>query len=310
MTPVATLTHEAFIFDSDDEFVATLTPYLREGLAHGHGLVAAVTHSNLNLLRESLGADAAEVTLIDRDDWYRRPSTTVAGWTRLLHGAKARGCSFVRIIGEVAFGSSEHHATWARYEAALNSLFAESPAWIICPYDTRRLPDTVVSDARRTHPGLAGPVRGHSRDYQQPDEFFNATPEPLPAVVGPPVAQLPLDTVDSIAIARRLVRRIAEDDGWAGLRLDEALLVLTEIVSNSFRHGTGRRELRVWTSDGSLVGEVTDEGPGLPDPLLGYRPVPDTAAGGRGLWISHQLCDRLVIHHDGGITRARFVIER
>jgi anti-sigma regulatory factor (Ser/Thr protein kinase) len=135
-------------------------------------------------------------------------------------------------------------------------------------------------------------------------------PEQLPTVVGPPAAELSLTSIESIAPARRLVRRVAEGAGWVGTRLDEALVVLTEIVSNSLRHGMGRRELRVWTSSGSLVCEVTDQGSGITDPLVGYRPPTDTATGGRGLWISNQLCDRLAIHHDAGTTRARFEIAR
>ena len=64
---------------------------------------------NIDLLRESLGPQADLVTFIDRDDWYRRPSATVAGWEQLLARASSRGHGHIHIIGEVAFGDRLRH---------------------------------------------------------------------------------------------------------------------------------------------------------------------------------------------------------
>lgn len=79
-------------------------PFVRDGLAQEQAVAAAVTPTNIALLRDALGVDASEVTFLDRDDWYQRPATTVAGWHRLLVDAADRGCPQIRLIGESSSG--------------------------------------------------------------------------------------------------------------------------------------------------------------------------------------------------------------
>jgi hypothetical protein len=85
------LTHDAFFYGTDERFIDVLVPFVRDGLEREQAVVAAVTHANVGLLRDALGPDAAPVTFIDRDDWYQRPASTVAGWQRLLTDATGRG---------------------------------------------------------------------------------------------------------------------------------------------------------------------------------------------------------------------------
>ena len=287
--------------------MAALVPFARAGLEQDAALVAAVTASNIALLRDALGADAAAVTFIDRDEWYRRPATTVAGWQRLLTDALARGHKGMRIVGEVAFGASPGHSTWTRYEAALNDVFAAAPAWIVCPYDTRVLPDSLLAEARRTHPATFHPQRRPSAGYLAPEQFLRIVAEPMPPVSGPPA--ISMDVADGVAAARRAVAALLASAGWGGHeRGDDLILAMCEIVTNSIRHGRGRRELRVWAGAGSVTCEVTDDGNGLDDPLLGYRPPAQDLTGGRGLWIAQQLCDALTIARRDTTTVVRFAV--
>jgi anti-sigma regulatory factor (Ser/Thr protein kinase) len=303
----ATLTHDAMLYGSDDEFVSALVPYVREGLEHDEALVAAVTPANIAVLRDALGTDAAAVTFIDRNEWYRRPATTVAGWQRLLTDALARGHKSMRLIGEVAFGARRDHPTWTRYEAALNDVFAQAPAWIVCPYDTRTLPPALLDDARRTHPATFHPRRCPSEHYLEPEQFLRSVAEPMPPITGPPA--LSLDVAEGVAAARHAVSALLAAAGWAGLdRGDDLILAMCEIVTNSVRHGRGRRELRVWAHGGTVTCEVTDEGNGVADPLIGYRPPAQDVTGGRGLWIAQQLCDALTVVRRDATTVVRFAV--
>ena len=307
MIRTAQLTHDALFYGSDDEFVATLTPFLCDGLAQGQAAVAAITRSNIALLRDALGTDADAVSFIDRDEWYQRPAATIAGWQRLLAEATGRGHAHVRIVGEVGFGPSDRHPTWTRYESALNGVFADAPAWIVCPYDTRALPPAVLEDARRTHPAVTDPVRRDSDHYLVPEELLRTVWEPLPPVAGPPMIEIVLE--EDVAAVRHAVGRAATAYGWQGFdRLDDLLLAVSEVVTNSLRHGRGRRELRAWMAHQTMICEVTDEGPGLVDPLIGYRPPGDSPLGGRGLWIAQQVCDWLAIDSRDGTTRVRFLV--
>lgn len=309
----AQLTHDAMFYGSDEEFVAALAPFAREGLERAEPVVAAVTPANTALLRAALGADASAVTFIDRDGWYQRPAATVAGVQRLLADAAGRGQSRVRLIGEVKFGPARRHSTWTRYEAALNDVFAQAPAWIVCPYDTRVLPASLLRDAGRTHPATFHPVRRHSDGYLTPAQFLDAVPEPMPPVNGAPAVRLDINSLDvnsGVAPARRAVSAVITAGGWSGLdRGDDLILALSEIVTNSIRHGRGRRELRIWTDRETVTCEVSDDGNGPEDPLIGYRPPRPDTVGGRGMWIARQLCDALAVTRRGSSTIVRFAVK-
>lgn len=303
------LTHDALYYADDDEFVAGLAPFLRDGLARGDAAAAAVTRSHIDLLREALGNDARAVWFVDRDQWYQRPTGTIAGWRRLLADATSRGHPYVRIVGEVGFGPSDRHPTWTRYESVLNRVFAAAPAWIVCPYDTGRLPPSVLADAGRTHPVVADPRRRRSDGYLPPEVLLRSVREPMPPVTGPPALELRLMLDEAVMSARHAVGNAVAAAGWLNPdRLDDLLLALTEVAGNSVRHGAGRRQVRLWAPGWGVVCEVADDGTGPADPLVGYCPPEDLPEHGRGLWIARQVCDRLSIEHRDGTTRVRFTV--
>jgi anti-sigma regulatory factor (Ser/Thr protein kinase) len=283
-------------------------PFVRGGLARGDAVVVAVTPSNIDLLRAAIGPDADAVRFIDRTEWYVRPAGTIAGWKAEVDGAVRRGHEFVRIIGEVNFGPDGRQASWTRYESVLNRVFADAPAWIVCPYDTRSLPDVILDSARHTHPTLitrAG--RGESPRYMAPEEYLTAVPEPLPTLTGQPAVTLKIG--DSVAAIRHAVHTAATAGAWlARDRLGDLLAALSEVVTNTLKHGNGERKLSVWTDQGAVVCEVTDQGQGPVDPLAGYRPPSDHANGGMGLWIARQVCDAVSIENVDGMTRVRLAM--
>lgn len=302
--PAPALTHDALLYRTAAEFLAATVPFLRDGLDLGHACVVAVQRHNAGLLRAALGDRASEVTFLDRDAWYQRPAVTVQGWKRLLDAALEEGRRRVHIIGEVHFGTQDRHASWTRYESALNAVFADAPAWIICPYDLAGLPADIVRGARRTHPEILDPNRATSAEYEQPERLLAAVPEPVRAAVGPPTLDLAFGP--SASVLRERVRAAART--LPQPRRDALVIVVGEVAANSLRHGWGPRRARLWVGPDGVVGEVTDRGPGPSDPLTAYRPPAGTGAHGWGLWVAHQLCDGLAIEHRDGLTRVRFAL--
>jgi CheY-like chemotaxis protein/anti-sigma regulatory factor (Ser/Thr protein kinase) len=61
--------------------------------------------------------------------------------------------------------------------------------------------------------------------------------------------------------------------------VEDAHVVVSELVTNAFVHAGTRCELRVGLTDRALRLQVTDYGPGMPDP----RPADERAEHGRGL---------------------------
>ncbi|MCT2594651.1 ATP-binding protein [Streptomyces sp. N2-109] len=86
----------------------------------------------------------------------------------------------------------------------------------------------------------------------------------------------------------------------AALHMDDAALVVSELVTNATVHGDGRCRLRLSSEAGSLTIEVHDHGPGTPV----VRAVTAEAEGGRGIAMVRCLAQRLDItpHAAGGKT--------
>jgi anti-sigma regulatory factor (Ser/Thr protein kinase) len=79
--------------------------------------------------------------------------------------------------------------------------------------------------------------------------------------------------------ARRFAAEVVV--GCGAVPTDDLLLVVSELVTNAVRHGSGAMEVRVEVADHHARIEVLDEGGArIPDPPV--LPPPD-AVGGRGL---------------------------
>jgi CheY-like chemotaxis protein/anti-sigma regulatory factor (Ser/Thr protein kinase) len=93
------------------------------------------------------------------------------------------------------------------------------------------------------------------------------------------VVELPHDMV-AVREARAVVRELLDRWGYDEL-VDDAALVVSELVTNAFEHTASSCAVVVNRSGGGVRIEVRDEGPGTPDP----QPPSATAEGGRGLMI-------------------------
>jgi anti-sigma regulatory factor (Ser/Thr protein kinase) len=86
-------------------------------------------------------------------------------------------------------------------------------------------------------------------------------------------------------------------------RLDDAMLVMTELVTNSVRHAGLAEgapiELDAAVADGHLRLSVRDRGRGFDAPAR-RRPPPAEELGHRGLWIVYALAERVVVDRPEG----------
>jgi anti-sigma regulatory factor (Ser/Thr protein kinase) len=71
------------------------------------------------------------------------------------------------------------------------------------------------------------------------------------------------------------------------------LVAAAEVFANALHHGHGANKLRVGRVDGRFVCELSDHGPGISDPLIGYLPPRPGHLDGVGLWVARQLTARL-----------------
>ena len=93
------------------------------------------------------------------------------------------------------------------------------------------------------------------------------------------------------------------------------LISLTEAVTNAIVHGNGADEnkmvqVQLNEKKDSIIFQVSDEGNGFD-----YDEVPDPTApenllkiGGRGVFLMHQLCDRVCFRNNGSTVEMQFKI--
>jgi anti-sigma regulatory factor (Ser/Thr protein kinase) len=281
--------HEAFIYDSDEDYLATLVPLIEAAHVAGDTVLAVVPRHNAARLRPALGDVAGATEFVDAATWYEHPIATIAAYDAILRRIPVGTRAFV--VGEVEFGTSDADRTsWTRYESALNTALHRHDARVVCPYDARVLPARIVEDARRTHPYLltATEVRGSDRYLDAPTLF-----PLLPPTVAVPAATPDVDLLVDVRLgsARRAFAAVATDAGFDAESTDDLTLAVNELLTNAVTHGGGAARLRVWTSGADLTCVVEDAGSGVDDPLIGYAGPPPGSLRGYGAWLARRLFD-------------------
>ena len=289
--------HEAFFYADRDELLARTVPFVRDGLAGGEAVLAALPAANLELLRGALGVDAARVQLVDMVEIGRNPARIISAWHDFL-AANHRPERGVRGIGEPVWAgrSAPELEECRRHESLLNLAFGDGPAWPLpCPYDTSRLDDEILLAAEHSHPVLSG-QRPRSAGYGEhgtPEGAFGGLLE----VPEGHFAEIIFD-LDGLPAVRRLIFAEAARAGIEPGRAGDLVLAASEIANNSVLYGGGIGILQVWRSEEGLVCDVRDAGR-IADPLVGRKRPALEQRGGRGLWLANQLCDLVQIRWDG-----------
>src|SRR3954447_26281414 len=220
------LIHQALIYDSDQEFLDVVVPFVDQAVAASEPALVAVHERNAEILGDALGRSPEGVTLTSVEDWYETPGATrekFGSWV----GERINGGS-VRLIAEPpwAIGHDAQLRDWARHESVLNVAFAEYPLTFLCPYDARVLPDEVIQHALATHPEVVD-VEGASasRDYENPRDFCGR----LDAEVTRPIGDPSIETgfrVGDLPGVRRLIESIAVEAGLTDSRAEAAVLAV------------------------------------------------------------------------------------
>ena len=284
----AALRHNAFVYESDDQYVGRAVPFLREGLQAGEGAVVAHTKSGMAIMRDALGPDAAHVTFVDVSSAYTRPARTLAAYHEVYARQLAK-TPRLRAVADVQFGPDPGEwDVWTGYEAVFNRSFGHLPAWVLCSYDANGTPDPIIEGVWQTHPEVVdGDAWTPSTLYDDPDRL-------LRRITQAPEHLLGLRSLGAARDAPAVRERVAPEVTAARLgetKTLEVLLAVTEVATNALTHGGGIEDVRVGLARGRFVCEIVDRGPGFDDPAAGY--LAPRAGVGRGLWVARQLTWRL-----------------
>jgi anti-sigma regulatory factor (Ser/Thr protein kinase) len=289
--------HDALLYDSDEDFLATVVPFLDDGAERGEAAILAVDPRLSRMVLDAVREPGAVDVL---DHAYEAPLATL----RLNRERFGRATRWMRMVGQIphAHVRDDWHG-WARYEAAVNDCYQPFTVTGMCPYDTRTTPDAVLDDVLFTHPRIAGPTGPrHNWDYVEPNAFLallaEADVDPLERTEPRFVLHDPLpdDARESVIALGRTAGLGVHDGRSLGL-------ATREVVMNAMEHGKPPVDVSGWGRAGRVAVAVRDRGTGLDDPYSGLvSKHPSGPSQELGLHIAYSVCDVTMTYTSAAFT--------
>lgn len=297
--------HEALLWHGLDDFVQRTSAFVLDGVRAGQPVMVAVAEPRLTVLRAALGALSAGVRFVDMGSLGRNPARIIPAWQSFVDECATDGQP-VRGVGEPIWSSRSpaELAECQLHEALLDQAIGpEVPLWLVCPYDLEMLESSVIQECSRSHLAAchgsdwADSATYGGRDHAA-DLFAAALPEP-----DVPQGRMTFDRHDLSAV-RLVVESLAQSVDLPPLTVNDLMLAVHEIASNSVIHGGGAGVLRWWVDSESVVFETRDLGL-ISDPMVGRVAPSPAGEGGRGLWLVNQLCELVQVRSGGWGTSVR-----
>jgi anti-sigma regulatory factor (Ser/Thr protein kinase) len=279
--------HLAFFYRGRDEYLAGLRSFIQASRERGAAVLAAVPLRQAQLTPQEVGADSAQVTLVDMAELGRNPARIIPAL--LAYAGNHRGQHIYCIDEPIWPGRTTAEMQEAvKHEALINLAFRDNPVTVLCPYDTAGLPGSVIADAERTHPVvIKGRQGAASAGYLEPPSLPPRCNRALPH---PPAHAETLSYCDDLRSVRSFVTSRAVRAGLAPSRVSDLVLAISELAGNSLCHTDGGGTVQIWQTEDQIICQLSDTGQ-LTDPLAGYRAQADGLLGGNRLWLVNQVSD-------------------
>lgn len=282
-------------YGRDDELVAGVAEYLREGLDQGERVVMVGTEQHCQALQgalEGLGVDVvraraegrftvldAERSLADfmvdgRPDRERFMDTI--GHAVRTAGSDGRD---VRVFGEmVALLWDQGDVNGAiDLEALWNELAEQQHFLLTCGYPTTALDVAELGDVSR--------VCGLHTDVVAPVSYRAGTQPPETALVQK--SEIFVPAPEAVSAARRFVADLLRNLGMDDL-VDDAMLVTSEMATNAIQHGCSAFRVHVEPAGGVVRISIEDAAAAHAE----RRAAADSDLSGRGVAIVEALARR------------------
>jgi anti-sigma regulatory factor (Ser/Thr protein kinase) len=292
--------HRALLYRGMSEYVKAVAGFVNSGLALGEAVMVAVPRPQLGVLRAALSPVGSSLYFADMGELGRNPGRIIPAVEEFLRGQDGRPARFV---GEPIWigRNPEEVAEATRHEALINLALSGFPVSVLCPSDAEALPSLAIADVWSTHSDVV------ARGVPVPSSQYSATvyDDRLWPLGSPPEQMnMPSTYFDDLSMVRARMHWEGTAAGLGPDRVEDLVLAVNEVASNSIEHGGGRGVISAWSDARyAVVCQVNDSGC-ITDPLVGrHAPGPDLEA--RGLWLVNQLCDLVEIRSGGNGTSVR-----
>jgi len=228
--------HLALFYHGRGEHLAALCAFIQAGRARGEAVFVAVPERKAQLMRQELGEDSAQVTLVDMAELGRNPARIIPAVQ--AYAGKHAGQRVCCISEPIWPGRTEAELQEAtRHEALINLAFRGSPVTFLCAYDSTGLPGSVIGDAAGTHPAVIKDGQATaSAGYLGPAVFPPRCHRALPR---PPAHAEALGYRDDLRPVRRFVASRAKGAGLMPPRIPDLVIAASELAANTLRHTGG-----------------------------------------------------------------------
>jgi anti-sigma regulatory factor (Ser/Thr protein kinase) len=110
---------------------------------------------------------------------------------------------------------------------------------------------------------------------------------------------------NNLSEVRALAEKHARMAGLRDARVVDFVIAVSEVAANTVRHARSQGTMEIWHDAEEIVCEIHDGGV-IDDPSsVGRQPPSADAGGGHGLWLVHEVCDRVELHSDETGTTVR-----
>jgi hypothetical protein len=162
--------HICAIFDDHVQQMEVMGPFASAGIQLGQRCVWVSSSPSADALRQSLhdmGGDvltleaSGQLLILSEPGFYLyegifEPERTMDLLRALLSDNQRQGYAAMRIANDVSWTGSERvdPDLWQEFESRLTEEVAGLPLCLVCQYDRRQVPGSIVVAAMRTHPAV------------------------------------------------------------------------------------------------------------------------------------------------------------
>jgi anti-sigma regulatory factor (Ser/Thr protein kinase) len=297
--------HAALFYRNWDDYFGEIVSFVRSGLDEAEPVLVALPLPRAQLIH-NIFETSRQVTFVDMMELGANPARIIPALRRFIYNHGERP---TRFVGEPAWPgrSSAELAEVILHDSLVDLSKAGTETSVLCAYNSTTLDLGVLAAAGSLHTHVIDSSGSHPSPHYDPHQARALFARPFP---DPPNDAHALRFDHDLAHVRRFVEHHVASSGLDSACIQDLLLAVSEVATNTIVHAGSAGLLRLWQDDASeVVCEVCDSGH-VSDVLAGRLGPYPLALHGWGLWMVNQVCDLVELRSGDWGTAVRLHMHR